>query len=358
MRSSSGSRAEAVDGAEEAQVLDHSEIEVERELLAHVAEPVLPALGVLRDVDAAEARDAAGGRRQQPREHADRRRLAGAVRAEEAEDAAARDVEADLVHGGEVAEPAGDVAHRDDGVAAHAAHAARPAASLRSTNTSSSDGAIGSTSTEPASRAGLSPELSPRPSPRRRMRRARQPPAPRCRRSCRGRAGRCRTATRRRRRRRSAAPVWRRRGSRSRPTRAPDRSATAARGACRRRRGVRRRGSRCARRTPLRPCTASTRRWSGRGGSARAASSRTRGATADRRRSSARRAAADRARSPAPPRARASASCRPTARRRGAPGTARGRPCRAGAWRGAPPRRAARCRDRCAAACSRRSTRS
>src|SRR4030095_1529836 len=89
---------QSVDGAEESQVFDHGEIEVERELLAHVAEPVLPALGVLRAVEAAEAGDAGGGRGEQPRKHADCRRLAGAVRAEEAEDAAARNVEADLVH--------------------------------------------------------------------------------------------------------------------------------------------------------------------------------------------------------------------------------------------------------------------
>ena len=175
-----------------------------------------------------------------------------------------------------------------------AAHAARPAASLRSTNTSSSDGAIGSTSTE----LGPEPGLSPRPSQRPRTRRARLPPAPRCRRSCRGRAGRCRTATRRRRRRRVRSTCFGADAVRGRDGhQRADRSATAARRACRRRPGVRRRGSRCARRTPLRPCTASTRRWSGRGGSARAASSRTRGATADRRRWSARRAAADRARS-------------------------------------------------------------
>jgi hypothetical protein len=64
-------------------------------------------------------------------------------------------------HGGEVAEPAGDVAHRDDRVAVRGAHAARPAASLRSTNTSSSDGAIGCTSTEPRrSRARAEPAES------------------------------------------------------------------------------------------------------------------------------------------------------------------------------------------------------
>ena len=171
---------EAVDRAEEAQVLDHREIEVERELLRHVAEPVLPLLGVLGDVEAAEAGDAAGGRRQQAGQHPDRRRLAGAVRAEEAEDAAAGDVEADRVDGGEAAEPPRHAAHRDDrpavgrrrglgrrGGRGRSGHAARPAASLRSTNTSSSDGGICHTAARfrPSSELGseLSSELASQP---------------------------------------------------------------------------------------------------------------------------------------------------------------------------------------------------
>ena len=97
--------------AEEAQVLDDGEVGVERELLAHVAEPVLPLLGLLRRIESAEAGDLAARRLQQSRQHADRRRLARSVRAEESEDLAARNVEADVVHRDETAEPARQIAH-------------------------------------------------------------------------------------------------------------------------------------------------------------------------------------------------------------------------------------------------------
>ena len=60
------------------------------------------------DVEAVDERRARG-RRQQRRQHADERRLAGAVRAEQAEDLALFDGEADAVDGGEVAEPLDDL---------------------------------------------------------------------------------------------------------------------------------------------------------------------------------------------------------------------------------------------------------
>jgi hypothetical protein len=47
--------AKAVEGAEEAQVLADGQVDVERELLAHVSEPGLPLLGVPRHVEPAEA---------------------------------------------------------------------------------------------------------------------------------------------------------------------------------------------------------------------------------------------------------------------------------------------------------------
>ena len=53
------------------------------------------------------------GRRQQAGQHLHRRRLAAAVRAEEAEDLAALDAKADVVDGGEVAEAAGQVLRLD-----------------------------------------------------------------------------------------------------------------------------------------------------------------------------------------------------------------------------------------------------
>ena len=155
MRSSSGSRLEAVDRAEEAQVLLDREIEVERELLAHVAEPVLPALGVACVTSRPPKpvmRPAVGASRPASmRIVVDLPEPFGPRKPKTPPRGMSK---LTLSHGGEVAEPAGDVAHRDDRVGAHAAHAARPAASLRSTNTSSSDGAIGShvdrRATEPA----------------------------------------------------------------------------------------------------------------------------------------------------------------------------------------------------------------
>src|SRR5262249_6785196 len=72
-------------------------------LLRHVADPALDAFGILRDVDAADRRGARG-RREQSAQHPDRRRLAGAVAAEEAEDLAATDVERDVVDRDERAE--------------------------------------------------------------------------------------------------------------------------------------------------------------------------------------------------------------------------------------------------------------
>ena len=59
----------------------------------------------------------AAGRRQQAAEHAEGRGLAGAVRAEQAEDLAGLDGEADVVDGGERAELADEVADFDDGLA-------------------------------------------------------------------------------------------------------------------------------------------------------------------------------------------------------------------------------------------------
>jgi hypothetical protein len=81
---------------------------IEREALRHVAdiEPRLPVLRRHRLPQ--QARRAAAGR-QQAGQHLHRRRLAAAVRAEEAEDLARLDAETDPVHGDEIAEPAGQL---------------------------------------------------------------------------------------------------------------------------------------------------------------------------------------------------------------------------------------------------------
>ena len=153
--------AEPVDGPEEAEVLLDREVGVERELLAHVAEPPLPRLGVAHDVETAEPLHRPGRGRQQPGQHADRRGLARPVRAEEAEHAAARQVEADLVGRDERAETAREVADLDEGAGrVHASSSSIALASLPRTKTSSSDGASGDTAsgaTMPASVRRTSP---------------------------------------------------------------------------------------------------------------------------------------------------------------------------------------------------------
>src|SRR5262249_31209036 len=83
-----------------------------REALRHVADALLDALGVIRDVDAVDGRGA-GGRFQQPTQHPDRSGLPSAVAAEKAEDLAAPDVECNVFDGDELAETPGQVSDFD-----------------------------------------------------------------------------------------------------------------------------------------------------------------------------------------------------------------------------------------------------
>ena len=101
---------EAVDSAEELDVLVDRQQLVERELLRHVADAAFDAFRILRDVDAADERGAAG-RPQQAAQHADGGGLARAVGAQEAEDLARLDAEGQVVHGDEVTEAAGKPTH-------------------------------------------------------------------------------------------------------------------------------------------------------------------------------------------------------------------------------------------------------
>ena len=123
---------QAVDAAEEAQVLGDGEVVVEAEALAHVPDPPLHALGVLRDVHA-EHEAGAGGRPEQPAQHADRRGLAGAVRAEEAEDLALVHGERDPVHGLEGPEVLAQLADLDGCRHPSPTARSRPAAARRRT---------------------------------------------------------------------------------------------------------------------------------------------------------------------------------------------------------------------------------
>ncbi len=112
MRSRFFCGGESVDAAVEVDVLLDRQILVERELLAHVADLGLDLLRLGRDVEAGD-RARSGGRRQEAGEHPDRRRLAGPVRAEKAEDLAPPDVEGDPIDGHEVAEALLEVAQRN-----------------------------------------------------------------------------------------------------------------------------------------------------------------------------------------------------------------------------------------------------
>ncbi len=127
--------AQAVDPAEEAEVLPDGEVVVEAEALAHVADAALDALRVLRDVDT-EDEPRARGRREQAAQHADGRGLAGAVRAEEAEDLALGHRERHAVDRGEGAEALGELAELD-GCRHRPTARSRPAAARRSTASAS-----------------------------------------------------------------------------------------------------------------------------------------------------------------------------------------------------------------------------
>jgi hypothetical protein len=75
----------AVELREDDQVLFDAQLGVARHRLRDHADGAAHAVGLLGDVESADAGHAAG-RRQQRRQHADQRRLAGAVRSEQAED--------------------------------------------------------------------------------------------------------------------------------------------------------------------------------------------------------------------------------------------------------------------------------
>ena len=89
----------------EVQVLEHRHVGVQAEALRHVGDDVLHAFRVTRHADAAERR-VAGRRTQHAGQHAQRRCLAGAVGADQAEQLAARHIEAQRIHRGDLAEAA------------------------------------------------------------------------------------------------------------------------------------------------------------------------------------------------------------------------------------------------------------
>src|SRR6185436_1096560 len=103
---------EAIDAAEEPDVLIDGQALVERKALRHVADAALDAFGIAAHVDAADRRVPAR-RLQQPAEHADRRRFAGAVAAEKPEDLALADLERQPIDRHEVAEAPREIGDGD-----------------------------------------------------------------------------------------------------------------------------------------------------------------------------------------------------------------------------------------------------
>jgi len=105
----------------EAEVLTPREVGIDGRVLARETDPEAHALRVVRHV-VTEHLGPAAVRREDGREDADRRRLAGAVRAEQAEDAPGRNLEVDALEGLYLAEPLRQSFDLDGG-ARHAAHA-------------------------------------------------------------------------------------------------------------------------------------------------------------------------------------------------------------------------------------------
>src|SRR6476661_6173185 len=105
-------RAQVVEPAVQPSVFADGEIVVEGKALAHVADLALHRLRLTDDVVPRHGRGAAAGG-EEPGEHAERRRLARAVGAEEAEHLAGADVESDVIDGGEGAERPREVARHD-----------------------------------------------------------------------------------------------------------------------------------------------------------------------------------------------------------------------------------------------------
>src|SRR5262249_48190024 len=85
------------------EILLHAQLEIARHRLRDHANRAAHPVGLLPDVEAVDD-GRAGGRRQQRDEHANQRRLAGAVGAEQAEELAGLHRERNPVDGGEVAE--------------------------------------------------------------------------------------------------------------------------------------------------------------------------------------------------------------------------------------------------------------
>ena len=110
---------EPIDGAEEIEVLVDGEIAIKRERLRDVADVLANELAVFFDVVAVDS-CVTFRRHEQAAEDADERRFAGAVRTEQTEDLAARNLQRDVVERAKRAEVFRDVLHVDADLGAHA----------------------------------------------------------------------------------------------------------------------------------------------------------------------------------------------------------------------------------------------
>ncbi len=130
---------QSVDPSVEADVLGDREVFVEGELLTHVADVLLDALGLRVDVKARNLRTARRWLKQSG-QHADGGRLARAIGAQKSQDLACLDGETDVVDGGERAELPGQVVCFND------LHGGRGYSVMSSMKTSSTPARIGWTS--------------------------------------------------------------------------------------------------------------------------------------------------------------------------------------------------------------------
>src|SRR5256712_2777060 len=106
---------QAVDPTVEVEVLGYGEAFVQPELLGHIAHALLDLFGRNRHVDPRH-QSGSRGRLEQPAQHADRRRLARAVRSQQPEYLARLDAEGVLAYGDERAEPARQIPGLDGGL--------------------------------------------------------------------------------------------------------------------------------------------------------------------------------------------------------------------------------------------------
>ena len=105
--------AQTIDAREEFEILRDVEIAVERECLRHVTEAIASLRAIAAKIETRDPSFPAGGL-EEPAQHLESCGLAGAVRSEQPENLPARNLEADVFGGGEVAKALSEAARLDD----------------------------------------------------------------------------------------------------------------------------------------------------------------------------------------------------------------------------------------------------